>query len=249
MKEKLEKLKSSLKYINWCMLVEKNGEVFACDVENQEELAFKLSVLFDIEGLEEIVIKKSNGKSYLGIYNNEKIVYLDSEKKLNIPLLKMYLKRIVNVKPEKKEIVDKIITETKKTPTPLTKDENVFRTSDIVDKNAEIMNIVTSEYFIRGMSIGNIIVEFRNMFEQLLGQNDRANKTNVTVATTLSDGTLIFIVGVLVHYSGGLMRRRNKALEEKLRQEIGEISRICAGESASIFGIQTKVRCFMDFVI
>lgn len=249
MKEKLEKLKSSLKYINWCMLVEKNGEVFACDVENQEELAFKLSVLFDIEGLEEIVIKKSNGKSYLGIYNHEKIVYLDSEKKLNIPLLKMYLKRIVNVKPEKKEIVDNIKTETKKASPLLTKDENIFRKYDIVDKNAEIMNIVTSEYFIRGMSIGNIIVEFRNMFEQLLGQNDRANKTNVTVATTLSDGTLIFIVGVLVHYSGGLMRRRNKALEGKLRQEIGEISRICAEESANIFGIQTKVRCFMDFVI
>ncbi|GBE54359.1 hypothetical protein BMS3Bbin15_00512 [archaeon BMS3Bbin15] len=249
MKEKLKKLKSSLKYINWCMLVDRNGEVFACDVENQEELAFKLSVLFDIEGLEEILIEKSNGTSYLSIYNGEKIVYLDSEKKLNIPLLRMYLKRIVNVKQEKKEIVDKIKTEPKKATSPLTKDENIFRKYDVIDKNADIMNIITSEYFVRGISIGNIIVEFRNMFEQLLSQNDRANRTNVTVATTLSDGTLIFIVGVLVHYSGGLIRRRNKALEGKLRQEIGEISRICAEESASMFGIQTKVRCFMDFII
>ncbi len=98
MREDIEKLKKSFKYIKSCMLLDRNGEVVTIDVDNQEEMAFKLSILFDLNGLEEILIEKSSGASYVKVYD-DKLICLDFTKKPNIPLLNMYLRKIFPEKP------------------------------------------------------------------------------------------------------------------------------------------------------
>lgn len=107
MREDIEKLKKSFKYIRSCMLIYRDGEVITIDVENQEELAFKLSILFDLNGLEEILIERSDGASYVRVYN-DKLIYLDFSKKPNIPLLNMYLRRIFSKKSTSKVEPEKI---------------------------------------------------------------------------------------------------------------------------------------------
>lgn len=99
MKEKIEqeieKFKKSFKHVKCCMLLEKDGNAVACDIEDQEELAFKLSVLFDVDNLEEIVIERSSGNvCYIRRYN-DKLVYIEFTKKPNIPLLNMYLGKVI----------------------------------------------------------------------------------------------------------------------------------------------------------
>jgi predicted regulator of Ras-like GTPase activity (Roadblock/LC7/MglB family) len=108
MKEDLEKLKRGFKYIKGCMLLGSDGEVITIDVDNQEELAFKLSILFDLENLEEILIEKTSGANYIKMYDS-RLVFLEFTRKPNIPLLNMYLKRIFSAErePERKLDIEK----------------------------------------------------------------------------------------------------------------------------------------------
>ncbi len=99
MKEKIEKemekFKKSFKHVKCCMLLDRGGNAVACDIDDQEEMAFKLSVLFDVNNLEEMVIEKSNGNvCYLRRYN-DKLIYIEFSKKPNIPLLNMYLSKVL----------------------------------------------------------------------------------------------------------------------------------------------------------
>ena len=109
MREELEKLKKGLKYIKGCMLLSNNGEVVTVDVDNQEELAFKLSILFDLSNLEEILIEKTGGADFIKMYDS-RLIYLEFTKKPNIPLLNMYLNRIFSdeKRPEEAEIEKKV---------------------------------------------------------------------------------------------------------------------------------------------
>ncbi len=109
MKEDLEKLKKGIKYIKSCMLLDREGDVVTIDVDNQEELAFKLSILFDLDDLEEMVIEKPGGASYIKLYDS-RLVFLEFTKKPNIPLLNMYLKKIFSERDRKSDIEERVET-------------------------------------------------------------------------------------------------------------------------------------------
>ncbi|NOZ58809.1 MAG: hypothetical protein GXO66_04455 [Euryarchaeota archaeon] len=119
MREDLEKLKRGIKYIKSCMLIGSDGEVVTIDVDNQEELAFKLSILFDLKDLEEVLIERPGGASYIKLYDS-RLIFLEFTKKPNIPLLNMYLRRIFseNKKQDMEKRVEAVLAEARKTPPP-----------------------------------------------------------------------------------------------------------------------------------
>ncbi len=112
--KEIEKFKKSFKNVKCCMILDKDGNSVACDIENQEELAFKLSVLFDLDDLEEIVIERSsNNVCYVRKYD-DKLVYIEFTKKPNIPLLNMYLGKVIpdlHVKGKEEKVPAKALEE------------------------------------------------------------------------------------------------------------------------------------------
>lgn len=75
------------------MILKRDGGVYSSKLDDEEELAFKLSVLFDFDNFEEMVIEREEGATYLKLFN-EIVVYLHCRKKPNATLLNMYLKKI-----------------------------------------------------------------------------------------------------------------------------------------------------------
>lgn len=82
----IEKLMKSFGYMKSCMVLGSDGEVDGHKIDNQEELAFKLSVLFDLDNLEEIIIEKEDGACYIKLFD-DRLVYFDCNKKPNTTLL------------------------------------------------------------------------------------------------------------------------------------------------------------------
>ncbi|WP_456473973.1 hypothetical protein [Candidatus Pyrohabitans sp.] len=239
LKENIEKLKKSFRYIKGCVLINRDGEVTAYDVDDYEELTFKLSILFDLDGLEEILIERGDGAHYIKVFGDT-MIYLDFTRKPNVPLLNMYLKKIIGgvvseKRPEKKSLVKQSVQ--------VPGEETHKKTYD------DVLSLVISDYFFHGQSAVDIAREFRKIMEKQMAQNSKIKRGRVMVTSSRNGEALELFVNILAQYSGGLIGTRDRALEDKIRKELEEISGMAAEEVGQKFGITTRAKCFVDFKV
>jgi hypothetical protein len=234
-KEQLEKLKGSFRYIEGCALLSKNGEISACDVRDVDELAFKLSILFDLENLEEILIEKTRGASYIKLFGDN-IVYMEFTKKPNIPLLNMYLNKIIRGTAARQPR-PRILTKPPETGKPLFK-----------EPFDNLLGLVVGQYLLHERYAGEIAREFRDRLRSRLNQNPRVKRWGLRVVPNMDEQALEFVVIAIVRYSKGIMGTKDRNFEDSLKDELKKSSIATAEEIATKLRIPTRVKCFVDFI-
>lgn len=237
LRENIEKLKKSFRYIKGCVILNREGEVTACDIDEYEELTFKLSILFDLDGLEEILIERRDGAHYIKVFGDT-IIYLDFTRKPNVPLLNMYLKKIIGgVVSEKVQKEESSVRQ----PVQIPGEEAHKKSYD------DVLSLIISDYFFHGWSAVDIAREFREIVEEQMTQNSKIKRGRVMVTSSMNGEALELFVNILAQYSGGLIGKRDRTLEDKIRKELEEISGMAAEEIGQKLGIKTRAKCFVDF--
>ncbi len=237
-RKQLEKLKLSFRYIKSCAVLYRDGEIVGCDITDQEELAFKLSILFDLDDLEEMVIEKPEGASYVRRMGDH-IVYLEFTRKPNIPLLNMYLRRIIGG-----ESAGRRRRVGAATPAAAA-DAGV----ELYGKpHDDIFGIVVADYLLNTGKKLEITRVFRERLRERLGQNPRVKRWGLRIISSIDNGTIEFIVIAVVRYSRGIMGSRDAKFEESLTKELERTSVSTTEEIAAKFGMPARAKCYISFV-
>ncbi len=232
----LEKLKKSFKYIKGCALLSRDGEIAACGIQDGEGLAFKLSILFDLGNLEEILIEGANGASYVKLFGDS-IVYMEFNKKPNIPLLNMYLRKIVgNITLQHHQ---------KTVQPPLPEVEDTSYKEEPLDG---LLNFIVTEYLVHERNTTDIAREFRDKLRSRLNRNQRVKRLSIRVVPNIDGQVLEFIVIAVVKYSKGVIGTKDKNFEELLRNELNDTCVMIAEEIAAKLGMSAKVKCSVTFL-
>ncbi len=93
MKEGLEKLHRVMPGLSAYMLFSGERVIASGGIEKPESLKFKLSVIEELHGIEEMVVERREGCSYLRVYGDT-AVYLEFSTRPCLSLLKLYLRWI-----------------------------------------------------------------------------------------------------------------------------------------------------------
>ncbi|NOZ58811.1 MAG: hypothetical protein GXO66_04465 [Euryarchaeota archaeon] len=236
-RQQLEKLRLSFKYIKGCALLSRDGEIVGCEVPDPEELAFKLSILFDLEDLEEMVIEGASGATYVRRMGDH-LVYLEFTKKPNIPLLNMYLKRIIG---------GGVVQQRARVQTAAAAEGG--REAEVYGKPYDdVLGLLVADYLLNEPRKQAMAREFRDRLREKLGHNPRVKRWGLRVLPNIDDGTVEFIVIAVVRYSKGLMGSKDAEFESSLRSELERTSRATTEEIAAKFGMPARAKCFISFV-
>ncbi|GEM_PF-2174925 len=230
-KDELETLRESIEEVTACLLMDASGRAVACNVEDEELLAFKLSVLFLLDGFEEMLVEREQGVSYIKLHRH-RLVYLEFSGMPSIPLINVYIKRLFESRAEK--------------PAPPSPAE---QKPEPVEEG-EVLAAVAEEYVLSdGRSTGELANELRDRLKVFLEGQPRVRGGRVVVAASVNEDLLEFFVHVNVSYQGGLLGRRDRGYERELTSMLRELSESAAAKLGEKLGMKARVKCTVEMSV
>jgi len=127
--------------------------------------------------------------------------------------------------------------------------EETLRKYGIKEPPDEMITSILFDYAIEGKNIKDMALDLRKRIEKGITRIPKIKKSCVTVTANRKGGLLEFIVNITSHYVSGLTGKRDVYLEEKMKEDLEKISRVMAGEISERLGIETTMRCSIDFVV
>ncbi len=229
-RDELETLKESIEEVTACLLMDSSGRAVSCNVEDEEALAFKLAVLFLLDGFEEMLIERREGASYVKLHGH-RMVYLEFSGMPSIPLINMYIKRLFERrKPEAK---------------PEPREEAVEQERRV--EEGEVLATVAEEYVLSdGRSTGEIANELRDRLRVFLEGQPRVRGGRVVVAVSVNEGVLEFFVHVNISYQGGILGRRDRSYERELTSMLRELAEGAAAKIGEKLNMKVRVKCTVE---
>jgi len=160
---------------------------------------------------------------------------------------------VVEEKPENKsERVEKKVENPIEVPVEVSPQrsrerEEILKKYGIKEPPDEVISSILFEYAFQGRNMEDIARELRESIEQGITKIPKIKKSCIIVTAGREGNALEFVVNITAHYSGGLTGKRDTYLEEKMREDLERISTVMAGEISERIGIETKVKCLVDF--
>ncbi len=127
--------------------------------------------------------------------------------------------------------------------------DELLKKYGIQEPSDEFINAILFDYALHRKSMKDIANEVKERIEKGISKIPKIKKWCVVVTAGRDGGALELIVNINATYSGGITGKRDPYLEEKMREDLQKISKVLAGEISERFGIETKMKCIVDFKV